>query len=118
MSHNFFEDQINVTNILRTKLMSHNSFKDEFEILLVENYSIFPNFMFGLTFGRRSFERRSFKRMFFFKIKSNFKDTSPKKLFKILKNLLKKNFYTSKYINYIIIFIFIPIKGVPDVQKI
>ena len=34
MSHNSFEDHINITNLLKTKLMSHNSFKDQFKVLL------------------------------------------------------------------------------------
>ena len=33
-------------------------------------------------------------------MKNNFKDTSPKKSSKVLKDLFKKDFYTFKYISY------------------
>ena len=43
MSHNSFNDQINVTNHLMAKLISYNSFKNQFEVLLYEiSYPSFP----------------------------------------------------------------------------
>ena len=52
-----------------------------------------------LIIDMRVIVRILFKR-FFPRMKNNFKDTSPKKPYRILKDLIKKNLYTLKYINY------------------
>ena len=49
---------------------------------------------------------------------SNFNDTYPKKLYRVLKVSLKKDFYTLKHINYCTFFILILIKGLFPLLKV